>query len=226
LYQTLLAVAKFHEQLLAFDRDLAARRRAAGCPDCGGALHSANYRRKPRGQLRRRSFFRRGQRKDVGGGDAGQGVRGQEGDIVGHAIVELVRRQIADGRSRETGDLGGRERANIERVPRRRVQCVDLRGGQRGNLTLVPILYFMRRGDTWLIQRCSRVGVGMLQTNARHRGSLVEWQGVPGRGGPPCRIYLPCRVPLPVGTPALGSLWSFVLAAAVLSLSKPSIDSR
>ena len=24
--------------------------RAAGCPDCGGALHSANYRRKPRGR--------------------------------------------------------------------------------------------------------------------------------------------------------------------------------
>jgi len=50
LYQALLADAKFHEQLLAFDRDLAARRRAAGCPDCGGALHSANYRRKPRGR--------------------------------------------------------------------------------------------------------------------------------------------------------------------------------
>lgn len=52
LYQALLADAKFHEQLLAFDRDLAAVRRAAGCPaaDCGGVLHSANYRRKPRGR--------------------------------------------------------------------------------------------------------------------------------------------------------------------------------
>ena len=50
MYQTLLADAKFHEQLLAFDRDLAARRRATGCPDCGGALHSANYRRKPLGR--------------------------------------------------------------------------------------------------------------------------------------------------------------------------------
>ena len=50
MYQALLADAKFHEQLLAFDRDLAAQRRAAGCPDCGGALHSANYRRKPRGR--------------------------------------------------------------------------------------------------------------------------------------------------------------------------------
>jgi hypothetical protein len=52
LYQALLANANFHEQLLAFDRDLAAQARAAGCPDCGGVLHSANYRRKPRGRPR------------------------------------------------------------------------------------------------------------------------------------------------------------------------------
>jgi len=52
LYQALLANANFHEQLLAFDRDLAAQARAAGCPDCGGMLHSANYRRKPRGRPR------------------------------------------------------------------------------------------------------------------------------------------------------------------------------
>jgi hypothetical protein len=50
LYQALLADAKFHEQLLSFDRDLAARCRAAGCPACGGVLHSANFRRKPRGR--------------------------------------------------------------------------------------------------------------------------------------------------------------------------------
>ncbi len=50
LYQALLTHAKFHGQLLAFDRDLAAQARAAGCPDCGGVLHSANYRRKPRGR--------------------------------------------------------------------------------------------------------------------------------------------------------------------------------
>jgi hypothetical protein len=50
LYQALLADAKFHEQLLAFDGDLAAQCRAAGCPDCGGVLHSSNYRRKPRGR--------------------------------------------------------------------------------------------------------------------------------------------------------------------------------
>ena len=50
MYQALLANAKFHEQLLAFDRDLAAQVRAAGCSDCGGVLHSANYRRKSRGR--------------------------------------------------------------------------------------------------------------------------------------------------------------------------------
>lgn len=50
MYQALLADAKFHEQLLAFDRDLAAQCRAAGCPQCGGVLHAANYPRKPRGR--------------------------------------------------------------------------------------------------------------------------------------------------------------------------------
>ena len=51
MYQALLADANFHEQLLAFDRDLAVVARAAGCPTCGGTLHSADYPRKPRGQL-------------------------------------------------------------------------------------------------------------------------------------------------------------------------------
>jgi hypothetical protein len=50
LYQALLADAKFHEQLLAFDRDLAAQCRVAGCRECGGVLHVANYTRKPRGR--------------------------------------------------------------------------------------------------------------------------------------------------------------------------------
>ncbi|HST76195.1 MAG TPA: hypothetical protein VLJ20_12540 [Acetobacteraceae bacterium] len=45
----MLADAKFHEQLLALDRDLAATARAARCWRCGGALHSASYDRKPRG---------------------------------------------------------------------------------------------------------------------------------------------------------------------------------
>jgi len=49
VYQAVLADAKFHEQLLAFDRDLAASARAARCWRCGGALHSGSYARKPRG---------------------------------------------------------------------------------------------------------------------------------------------------------------------------------
>src|ERR1700735_4738618 len=51
VYQAVLADAKFHEQLLVFDRDLAASARAARCWLCGGALHSASYDRKPRGSL-------------------------------------------------------------------------------------------------------------------------------------------------------------------------------
>ena len=49
MYQAVLADAKFHEQLLAFDRDLAATARAARCWRCSGVLHSASYQRKPRG---------------------------------------------------------------------------------------------------------------------------------------------------------------------------------
>jgi hypothetical protein len=49
LYRELLADARFHELLLAFDRDLAAAARAAGCERCGAVLHSARFRRKPRG---------------------------------------------------------------------------------------------------------------------------------------------------------------------------------
>ena len=49
MYRALLADARFHELLLAFDRDLARVARAAGCVRCGGVLHSARFRRKPRG---------------------------------------------------------------------------------------------------------------------------------------------------------------------------------
>jgi len=49
VYQAVLADAKFHEQLLVFDRDIAASARAARCRLCGGALHSSSYDRKPRG---------------------------------------------------------------------------------------------------------------------------------------------------------------------------------
>jgi hypothetical protein len=41
--------AKFYDFLERIDEDEAARTRAAGCPLCGCALHSARYPRKPRG---------------------------------------------------------------------------------------------------------------------------------------------------------------------------------
>jgi len=49
VYQAVLAEAKFHQQLLVFDRDIADSARAARCWLCGGALHAASYDRKPRG---------------------------------------------------------------------------------------------------------------------------------------------------------------------------------
>lgn len=48
MYQALLADARFHRLLLDMDADIAARCRAGRCP-CGGALHTAMFRRKPRG---------------------------------------------------------------------------------------------------------------------------------------------------------------------------------
>jgi hypothetical protein len=50
LYQALLGDAKFHQLLLAFDRDLAATTRAGTCTRCHGVLHSGEYPRKPRGR--------------------------------------------------------------------------------------------------------------------------------------------------------------------------------
>ena len=49
MYQAVLADARFHEQLLVFDRDLSAIAQAAGCGQCGGAVHAAPFGRKPRG---------------------------------------------------------------------------------------------------------------------------------------------------------------------------------
>jgi hypothetical protein len=54
LYQELLADATFHHLLLACDADLAEAARAGQCRRCRGVLHSAKYRRKPRGRLCRR----------------------------------------------------------------------------------------------------------------------------------------------------------------------------
>jgi hypothetical protein len=48
LCHALLADARFFSLLTQFDADIAAQVRVAGC-DCGGRLHSARYRRKPRG---------------------------------------------------------------------------------------------------------------------------------------------------------------------------------
>lgn len=48
LYQTILNDASFYRSLLRFDEDLAEHARQTGCA-CGGKLHSARYRRKPRG---------------------------------------------------------------------------------------------------------------------------------------------------------------------------------
>ena len=44
-----LSSSNFWSFLCRIDEDLAAQVRAAGCADCGGALHSARYPRKPRG---------------------------------------------------------------------------------------------------------------------------------------------------------------------------------
>lgn len=48
MYQKLLRESKFYDLLLRFDEDMAASARSSGC-ECGGVLHQANYRRKPRG---------------------------------------------------------------------------------------------------------------------------------------------------------------------------------
>lgn len=48
MYQTILSDTNLYRTLLKLDEDLAAEARRKGCP-CGGKLHSARYRRKPRG---------------------------------------------------------------------------------------------------------------------------------------------------------------------------------
>jgi hypothetical protein len=54
MYESVLAHMKdtaFQKLLLQFDEDLAREARAQGCSDCDGKLHSAVFRRKPRGTL-------------------------------------------------------------------------------------------------------------------------------------------------------------------------------
>jgi hypothetical protein len=48
LYQNLLADISFHQLLLKYDHDMADSAKEQGC-HCGGALHSAQYRRKTKG---------------------------------------------------------------------------------------------------------------------------------------------------------------------------------
>jgi hypothetical protein len=48
MYRSLLRDSRLYELVLKCDADLAATARAQGC-HCGGALHCANYARKPRG---------------------------------------------------------------------------------------------------------------------------------------------------------------------------------
>jgi hypothetical protein len=49
MFAALLADGQLYELLQRCDEDLAAEHRAGGCPRCAGVLHSARYRRKPRG---------------------------------------------------------------------------------------------------------------------------------------------------------------------------------
>jgi len=49
MFAALLADGRLYELLQRVDEDLAAEHRALGCPHCGAVLHSARYRRKPRG---------------------------------------------------------------------------------------------------------------------------------------------------------------------------------
>lgn len=48
MYHSLLRDGKFFAFLRDVDADLANEARAEGCAECGGVLHSARYRRKPR----------------------------------------------------------------------------------------------------------------------------------------------------------------------------------
>ena len=50
LYAKMLADIRFHDFLLACDRDLASEQHAQVCVDCGGRLDVANFKRKPRGR--------------------------------------------------------------------------------------------------------------------------------------------------------------------------------
>lgn len=50
MYATLIADSRFHDLLLACDRDLAEERQRQCCANCGSRLDVANFNRKPRGR--------------------------------------------------------------------------------------------------------------------------------------------------------------------------------
>lgn len=49
MYHSILGDARLYAFLHEIDCDLAEQARGGGCPDCEGRMHSARYRRKPRG---------------------------------------------------------------------------------------------------------------------------------------------------------------------------------
>lgn len=49
MWHAVVGDASFYELLYRVDEEIAAQAREAGCPQCGGRLDSARYRRKPRG---------------------------------------------------------------------------------------------------------------------------------------------------------------------------------
>lgn len=49
MYENLFRDSSFYHTLHRRDRELSAEMRAEGCQDCGAKLHSARYKRKPRG---------------------------------------------------------------------------------------------------------------------------------------------------------------------------------
>ena len=50
MYAKIIADSRFHDVLLACDRDLASERQRQCCASCGARLDVANYKRKPRGR--------------------------------------------------------------------------------------------------------------------------------------------------------------------------------
>jgi hypothetical protein len=123
MHHRLLGDASFWTFLFAVDQDLARNTRQAGC-SCGGHLHSANYRRKPRGGPEglppecalRLSFCcdREGCRKRA----TPPSVRFLGRKVYLHAVVILVAAMLqgpSPRRVRELSELCGADRRTIAR---------------------------------------------------------------------------------------------------------------